>query len=64
MYFGIASRSSQSEGWQAYQGSNPDQRFWRPVCYHYTIGLSSLSKIEISIDSVKMVEHFGISILL
>ena len=29
--------------WQGQKDSNPQQRFWRPTCYHYTIPLSTLS---------------------
>ena len=25
--------------WQGHKDSNPEQRFWRPTCYHYTIPL-------------------------
>lgn len=27
--------------WQGQKDSNPQQRFWRPTCYHYTIPLSA-----------------------
>ena len=27
--------------WQGQKDSNPQQRFWRPTCYHYTIPLST-----------------------
>ena len=29
--------------WQGQKDSNPQQRFWRPTCYHYTIPLSTCS---------------------
>ena len=29
--------------WQGQKDSNPQQRFWRPTCYHYTIPLSTYS---------------------
>ena len=25
--------------WQGQKDSNPQQRFWRPTCYHYTMPL-------------------------
>ena len=25
--------------WQGQKGSNSQQRFWRPTCYHYTMPL-------------------------
>ena len=27
------------EDWQGQKDSNPQQRFWRPTCYHYTMPL-------------------------
>ena len=27
--------------WQGQKDSNPQQRFWRPTCYHYTMPLSN-----------------------
>ena len=27
--------------WQGQKDSNPQQRFWRPTCYHYTMPLGS-----------------------
>ena len=30
---------SESLGWQGQKDSNPQQRFWRPTCYHYTMPL-------------------------
>ncbi len=35
--------------WQGQKDSNPQQRFWRPTCYHYTMPLRSLpNKIYIT----------------
>ena len=30
--------------WQGQKDSNPQQRFWRPTCYHYTMPLCSLEQ--------------------
>ncbi len=30
--------------WQGKKDSNPQQRFWRPTCYHYTIALQPITK--------------------
>ena len=32
--------------WQGKKDSNPQQRFWRPTCYHYTIPLGTGSIIH------------------
>ncbi len=29
----------ESSVWQGQKDSNPQQRFWRPTCYHYTMPL-------------------------
>ena len=34
---------SQPTFWQGQKDSNPQQRFWRPTCCHYTIPLSTCS---------------------
>ena len=40
--------------WQGQKDSNPQQRFWRPTCYHYTMPLKPTSAIiRGSADSVK-----------
>lgn len=31
--------TEKSRKWQAQEESNPRQRFWRPLYYHYTMGL-------------------------
>ena len=30
--------------WQGQKDSNPQQRFWRPTCYHYTMPLRSFER--------------------
>ena len=30
--------------WQGQKDSNPQQRFWRPTCYHYTMPLCSFEQ--------------------
>ena len=36
---GILNGASSIPTWQGKKDSNPQQRFWRPTCYHYTIPL-------------------------
>ena len=42
--------------WQGQKDSNPQQRFWRPTCYHYTMPLSGTNGI-ISV-LIYFVKHF------
>ena len=38
--------------WQGQKDSNPQQRFWRPTCYHYTMPLSATFEIIWEKDSL------------
>ena len=40
--------------WQGKKDSNPQQRFWRPTCYHYTIPLCNGCIIP---QELKIVNH-------
>ena len=33
--------------WQGQKDSNPQERFWRPLCYHYIMPLNSLATDEV-----------------
>ena len=37
--------------WQGKKDSNPQQRFWRPTCYHYTIALWPATEVIILKDA-------------
>ena len=32
--------------WQGQKDSNPQERFWRPLCYHYIMPLFSLQAVS------------------
>ena len=50
-------RSQGSLSWQGQKDSNPQQRFWRPTCYHYTMPLGS-QQMELYGKDVKMSSIF------
>ena len=37
--------------WQGQKDSNPQQRFWRPTCYHYTMPLCCIQRTMIIIHA-------------
>ena len=44
--------------WQGHKDSNPEQRFWRPTCYHYTIPLCCVNNRFIIAQAKRNVNHF------
>ena len=48
--------------WQGKKDSNPQQRFWRPTCYHYTIALRADNEGIIS-DPVIFVKQIAKKLL-
>ena len=45
--------------WQGQKDSNPQQRFWRPTCYHYTMPLIATVRLYENNDGfVKQKMHY------
>ena len=45
------SETIREEAWQAHRDLNPDKRYQKPLCYHYTMSLMKSGTVEMLLTS-------------